>query len=1036
MRYLGIDAGANSIGWTLVDLSTASIVCVGVRVFPEGVDNYDTKKEKPKMEARRVARGMRRQIRRRAARKSALRKLLAEVGLTPSADGTDPYALRRKGLDGALSPAEFGRVLIHLNQRRGFKSNRKTDRGRKADDKGTLGEINWVAEQIKASNSRTLGEMMDKVLRGEWKPDDEAGRLQHAVRRIHTRRDMFLDEFETLFNKQKSFPGSPLAKLLSDDLEKRLNNPAKDDDWMHKGLMYGQRNLYWPADVVGHCELEPKLKRCEKADRLAQRFRLLQEVNNLRFLDPATGEEHKLSEEHRTLLLDKLSRTDKMDFKKIREELGFIDSISFNLERGKRKSIKGLPVDAQLAKKELFGKAWHDLPDDQKNRIVRQLIDADDETLQRLAVEKWGLTAEVAERLLEVELPEGYASLSRVALSKLLPSMERGLLYMSDDNTPCALTEAGYLRPDQRPRERYDMLPDPPKTANPVVRQALHEVRRVVNAIIREHGKPDRIHIELARDATKSAEERVKASKFRQENEERRSLAADEIRTAIKEFNLSIKLTRDAIDRVLLWREQGEMCAYSGKPIGMRQLLLGEADIDHILPYSRCLDDSMMNKIVALRVENQNKGNQTPREWLEARHPQKYEQVQQFARRLPYNKRKRFTQNELDLDSFVARQLNDTRYIASAVTNYLRGLVDEPHHVLCPKGTHTAELRRHWGLNTVIKELPDSPAWVEDGDLRDGEKDRADHRHHAIDAIVVALTDQSRLHHLSRIKRQGGTKFTGEILPDPWPQFRQSVKDAVARIHVSHRVQRRVSGGLHEDTYYGPVHEKKLDGTIVQTPGEFVVRKSLESVTSSMIEDIRDLSIRQIVIDRLKEHGVSFGRGVKGGIPKEVWRPQLAMKSGVPIRKVRIIKRDETIQPIRGGSVYVKPGSMHHLCIFEWTEKGKKKREAFFVTMLDAIECIRSKKPIIQRTHPNRPGAKFIMSLSRGEIVMDIKGKGTGLFVFNTAASTSGQMWFLRDTDARKSSEAKPVSVKASTVSPMARKVTVDPLGRIRWAND
>jgi CRISPR-associated endonuclease Csn1 len=1032
---LGLDVGANSIGWALLDDSNGTIVAAGARVFPEGVENYDTRKEKPKMEARRIARGMRRQIRRRAARKNALRTLLAQVGLSPAEDSVDPYSLRRKALDVPLSPAEFGRVLIHLNQRRGFKSNRKTDRGRKADDKGMLGEINWVDQQRTASGSRTIGEMMDKVLRGEWHAEDELGRLQNAVRRIHTRREMLLHEFETIWDKQKSFD-SPLAPLLTDQVKKALNNPAKDEDWMHKGLIFGQRNLYWPADAVGHCELEPKLKRCEKADRSAQRFRLLQEVNNLRFLDPTTGDEYALNVEQRTLLLDKLSRVDKMDFDRMRREMEFIDSITFNLERGNRKSIKGLPVDFQLAKKELFGKAWHDLPEERKNRIVRDLIDADDEKLMQLAVEQWGLSNEAAERLVHVELPEGYASLSRTALEKLLPPMERGLIYMSDDGTPCALSEAGYLRPDQRPRKRYDELPEPAPTANPVVRQALHEVRRVVNAIIREYGKPARIHIELARDATKSAEERAKSSKLRQENEDRRSAAADLIRAAVKEYNLSVKLTRDAIDRVLLWREQGEVCAYSGKVIGMRQLLLGEADIDHILPYSRCLDDSMANKVVAFRVENQAKGNQTPREWLEARHLKKYEQVQQFARRLPYNKRKRFTQKELELDGFVARQLNDTGYIATTVTDYLRGLVDEPHHVLCPKGTHTAELRRHWGLNTVLKELPDSPAWIEDADLRDGEKDRADHRHHAIDAIIVALTDQKRLQQISRINRQGGTTTTGEVLEAPWSHFRDSVTRAVAGIKVSHRVRRRVSGALHEDTHYGPVHEKTIDGSTVQRPGEFVVRKSIESLTPSMIEDIRDPTIREIVIARLKQHGVSFGRGIKGGIPKEVWREPLAMASGVPIRKVRIIKRDDTIRPIRGGSVYVKPGSMHHLCIFEWTEKGKKKRGAVFVSTLDAIERIKRHEPIISREHPDRPGARFIMSLSSGEIVQDLKGKGTGLFVFSTAASTSGQMWFLGHAEARPSSAATTYSVKATTMSPDARKVTIDPLGRIRWAND
>ena len=139
---LGLDVGANSIGWALVSLGESLPIRAGVRVFPEGVDNYDTRKETSKSESRRVARGMRRQIMRRAARKAGLRRLLMAVGLSPDEDSVDPYSLRRKCLDSALTPGEFGRVLVHLNQRRGFKSNRKTDRARKADDEGTLGEIN------------------------------------------------------------------------------------------------------------------------------------------------------------------------------------------------------------------------------------------------------------------------------------------------------------------------------------------------------------------------------------------------------------------------------------------------------------------------------------------------------------------------------------------------------------------------------------------------------------------------------------------------------------------------------------------------------------------------------------------------------------------------------------------------------------------------------------------------------------------------------------------------------------------------------
>jgi len=163
----------------------------------------------------------------------------------------------------------------------------------------------------------------------------------------------------------------------------------------------------------------------------------------------------------------------------------------------------------------------------------------------------------------------------------------------------------------------------------------------------------------------------------------------------------------------------------------------------------------------------------------------------------------------------------------------------------------------------------------------------------------------------------------------------------------------------------------------------------------------------------------------------------VVMLSGVPIKKVRITKTDKTIRVIREkapGTAFVKPGSIHHLCIFELDKNGKTERDAVFVSMLVAIGRIKRKEPVIQRKHPDFPNARFLMSLSSREMVLaDCKGQQK-LLVFETAASTSGQMWFSEHTDARKSSNRKMFSFMANTLQ--ARKVTVDPLGRIRWAND
>jgi CRISPR-associated endonuclease Csn1 len=1012
---LGLDLGANSIGWALIDEASEKIIASGVRVFPEGVDNFDTKKEKSKTEDRRIVRGMRRQIARRARRKRWLREALVEVGLLPAdrgeqsrLDQLDPYKLRARALAEPLHPHELGRVLIHLNQRRGFLSNRKSDRERKSETKGMLAEINQLAGEMAEADSKSLGEHFAKSL---------ARNPHERIRGHHTQRSMLEAEFDLIWKAQEQHHSELLTDELKhgtarapavgrDPLPRRSGVTLLNSFGIH-GLIFYQRPMYWPKSVVGACELEPKQKRCPRADRLAQRVRLLQEVNNLRYLDNATGEEHRLSPEQRALLLDKLSKCDEMAFDKLRKELGFLETITFNLEAGKRTKLQGMKTDAVLANKKLFGPKWHARPDAEKTQIVRTLIHGDEATVRRRALGEWNLDEQTIERLLDVDMPAGYGHLSIAAMERLLPHLEKGLLYMTGDGTPSALSEAGYLRPDQKQHAVRDRLPEPPDVTNPVVRQALHELRRVVNSLLGQYDKPTRIHLELARNAAASSEERARMSQRMREREAQRDRAAGKVREH------GVKVTREAIDRYLLWEEQGGVCIYSSQPISPVQLLGGEAQIDHILPYSRCLDDSFANKVVCLVRPNADKKNQTPYEWLAARDPERFEKVRQNATKLPYNKRRRFTQKELELDKFIERQLNDTRYISRKALEYLRCLYREPHNVHCPKGNHTETLRWLWGLNTVLRE---------DATNR---KNRCDHRHHAIDAIVIALTDHKRLQALSSQRRFGDTERDAQKIEEPWTTFRADVEGAIAAINVSHRVRRRVAGALHEDTLYGPTQE----------PGVFVVRKPVESLTPAMVEDIRDPTIRGLVIDRLAKFNIKHGRGSKDKISADVWKEPLTMPSGVPIKRVRLVKRDQTIQPIREGGVFVKPGSTHHLCLFQWVENGKMVRDAVFVTMLEAMNRIKRQEQIIQRVHPQRPDAQFLMSLSGGEAVQLEHNGHRSLYTFVTAASTSKQMWFRLHTAGGRSSDKSGVITKMPG-SLEGRKVTVTPLGDVRWAND
>jgi len=1060
---LGLDLGPNSIGWALVNDDSdhpaeSKLVDLGVRVFPEGVDNFDTSKELSRNESRRVARGMRRQIRRRARRRRQLKQALLDARLWPSDPDdeaklyvADPYALRARALTERLEPFEIGRVLLHLNQRRGFLSNRKKDRGDK-EVEGMLAEINENEEQRKTGGFDTIGAWLAEK---QASIDHKTRQPNDHVRNRHLARSQYDDEFEAIWAAQaKHHP-----KLLTESLkygelgkQKYPVKPIPRWDERRKGLsalesfgIYGliffQRPMYWPRSVVGLCELEPRQKRAPRADRRAQRFRLLQEVNNLKYIDPDKHTEHRLDEDQRKLLLAKLNRTKELTFDQIRKALGFLESVKFNLERGERSKFKGVPIDALFAAKEVLGPKWYDRPETQKTEIIATLLDheRDDDSLIARATAEWNMSPSQAEAMLAVDLPAGYGSLSIMAIEKLLPHMERGLLYMDDDESNSALHAAGYLRRDQLQRRIFDKLPDPARMSNcpigdipnPVVKRTLTEVRKVVNAIVREYGKPAAVHLEMARSVQVGKEKRSEYNKTIRNREAERESVAEKLREN------GIRVTRDNILKCQLWEQQSHECIYSGKPISFDKLFGegGGVEVDHILPYKRTLDDSQMNKVVCLRTANAGKGDKSPYEWLADTDPKQYEQVCQRVGRLmragamPYAKYRRFIQRELELDKFIARQLADTGYITKATLEYLKCLFDKTHDVLGLKGQLTAELRWHWGLETILEELPDSPAWREHNpDLRPGEKNRADHRHHTIDAVVIALTNRSRLHQLSDIVKRGGARAHGEVLEDPWPNFREDVVQAIKKVNVSHRVERKVAGKLHEETLYGPT----------PAPGEWVLRKPVIALSANEIERIRDPKIRQIVSDALADAGITFGRGKKADAKKmrEVLG-KLTMSSGVPIKKVRLTKPELTIQPIREGrpdQAFVKPGSTHHLCIFEFVENGRTKREAVFVTMLEAINRLKRREPVMQRTHSERPDARFVMSLSGREMVLANWKDGEHLLTFKTASSTQGQIWFAEHTDARKSADYKQFVANANTLD--ARKVTVDPLGRIRRAND
>lgn len=995
---LGLDIGSNSIGWALLDLrENPRIVNMGVRVFPEGVDRDTKGLEKSKNATRREARGARRTHQRRNLRKERLLSTLQTVGLLPKDESeltslfqTNPYQLRKKGLDGKLEPYQFGRVLYHLSQRRGFKSNRKS--GKAKEDGVVIKGANALQTEIDNEKCRTIGEYFAAL-----NPEEQ------RIRRQYTFRSMYEKEFDLLWANQSQF----YPDILAEDLHRKIRDE----------IIFYQRPMTWDPDRIGNCELEPGQKRCPRGDWYARRFRLLQDVNNLRIQNP-DGSEDKLSDEQRKILLDDLECKEKVSFDEVRKRLGFMETQKFNAEyktgpQGKRiESIKGDVFAAKMGGRSIFGeKRWDAMDEEEKIKLNDWVVQLEDDQIREKLRSECGFNDKQIETVLKISLPLGYMSFSRKAILNLLPFMEQGFL------TSEAIEKAGYNRNRIEASKVVDRLPLPEDLRNQIVNKALFEVRKVINAVVGEYGKPGKIVIEMARDVQGTRRQREELHWKMRENEKRNE---DARRRLIEDIGIR-NPTREDIIKYNLWQECDKRCPYTGRQIS-QEALFGpnpEFQREHILPYDRSLDDSYMNKTLCEVHENiQVKRNQTPFEAYSP-DPDRYEQIKQNIKVLPWPKQQKFLQKEITLDTHINRELNDTRYICREVVGYLKHL---GVHVRGTRGKITGELRHQWGLDGIFEEL--------------GTKRDDDHRRHAVDAVVVGVTENEHLRRLARSKYS----VTGVSFDLPWHNFRDEVREKVKSVNVSHRDSRKVSGKLHEETNYGLTGKKDESGQDI-----YVYRKPLDALTVPMVEKIADPVVREIVKSRFVEKGISLDSGDRK-IPKEVWKEPLYMRrtksdKKVPIKSVRIHDVKTNVIPLKDktGKVYrvVEPGSNHHIEILQYKDKkGNIKKDGKVVTMFEAVQRSQRADPVIQKDHG--PDKKFICSLAINEMFMLKLDDGTEILHRVQKIIHDGRIVFRPHAFAGKVSDSDqpPLIQRRSASTVEGYKVTVDPIGRVWPAND
>ena len=932
LKYrLGLDLGTNSIGWAAVHLdedhNPRGILDMGVRVFPDGRNPQD---KQSLAVQRRIPRGQRRRRDRYLKRRADLLDALVACGLMPPdeearkvVERLDPYKLRARAGSHPLTPFELGRALFHLNQRRGFQSNRKSD-----EDSSDSGAVKDAAEalnqQMTASKTRTLGEFLYQRRReGEPVRFRNLGAGTAAKYEFYPTRQMFEDEFDLIREKQ-----APHQSLRPDQW-----------DSLKEDIIFYQRPLK-PVDP-GWCLFEEGEPRAARALPVAQEFRMLQEVNNLK-LRVGIEPERTLDERERTRAAQRLRSGKDIALRKGKDEkaasptrdLELPSGAVFNLARGGRNAIKGDEGAVRLIKRgkrkekpaqEVFGSCWLELSLDERNEIVRFMLDTEDpEVVRRKALDDWGLDEAAADAVADVALPSGYANLSEKAIGKILPHLEAGLVF-SD-----AVVAAGYPHhSDFRNAEAHERLPyygvvlerdaigadrkkDPEKDGeparygrfpNPTVHIGLNQIRRVLNRLMDIYGKPAEIVVELARDLKANREQRRRYQLQQREGEERNERFREMLRSAEQ------KVTAEALRKLRLWEEQGppqaRVCPYTGKQLSCAMVMDSRTEVDHILPFSHTLDDSMANKVVCTVQANRDKGNRSPYQAFSHNPPgYDYEAILSHAVKLPGNKRWRFDPNAMERfegeRDFLDRQLNETRYLSRTARKYLACLYDEKTqrktHVRAIPGQMTALLRRGWGLEGILRV-------TETGEIVRG-KQRDDHRHHAIDAFVVANTTPALLHSFARAA--GSSRDTERRLAAvaenalPWEEFnRDQLRPFLDRLVVSYKLdhgtrgrQGKTTGQLHNETAYGLV--EFVDGG----PSKVVVRKPLSSLKIPKdLESVRDPALR----DALKR--LWFEVGMAGGRAAEF--AERAATEGVPlngrlqrVRRVRLLDQQRVI-PIR-----------------------------------------------------------------------------------------------------------------------------------------
>ncbi|MBF1367277.1 MAG: type II CRISPR RNA-guided endonuclease Cas9 [Porphyromonadaceae bacterium] len=1075
-HVLGLDLGVGSIGWCLIALNAqgdpAEILGMGSRVVPlnnaTDAADFSIGKAFTANQERTARRTMRRGFARYQLRRYRLRRELEKVGMLPDAaliqlPLLELWELRERAATAGerLTLPELGRVLCHINQKRGYRHVKSDaaaivgDEGEKKKDSNSayLAGIRANDEKLQDEH-KTVGQYFAEQLR-QSQSESPTGGISYRIKDQIFSRQRYIDEYDQIMAAQRvHYPD-----ILTDEFIRMLRDE----------VIFMQRPLKSCKHLVSLCEFEKqeKVMRVQqddgkggrqlverkvkfgpkvapKSSPLFQLSRIYEAVNNIRLTRP-DGSPRDITPEERAKIVAHLQSNASLSFAALKKLLKEKALIADQLTT--KSGLKGNSTRVALAAALQPYPQYHHLLDMELETRMMTVQLTDEETgevterevavvtdsyvrqplyrlwhilysieerdaMRRALITQLGMTEEdldggLLDQLYRLDFVKpGYGNKSAKFICKLLPQLQQGLGYSE------ACAAVGYRHSNSPTSEEIaerTLLEKIPllqrnELRQPLVEKILNQMINLVNSLKAEYGV-DEVRVELARELKMSREERERMAEGNRRREKENKAIAEKIREC------GLFPTKSRIRKYMLWEEAGEKCLYCGQILTLSQCLNGDdMEVEHIIPKSVLYDDSYGNKTCACRRCNKEKGNRTALEYIRAKgwEDEYMEHINGLLdkKAISYSKYQRLRWLKEDIPSdFLERQLRLTQYISRQAMAILQQGI---RRVSASEGGVTARLRSLWGYDDILHTLNldryDSMGETErvsrEGEtteklrIKDWSK-RKDHRHHAIDALVVASTRQGYIQRLNRVSSesereamseeiglQKATKTDKLSLLERWLTQRphlsvRAVSDKVAEILISYRPGKRVV------TRGRNIYRKKTaDGreiTCVQR-GVLVPRGELmeASLYGKILSQGRERIVKrypfhdlkgEVVDPRLRELIAEYNQEITSKVKAKGAPLYLDAAEKQEVRSVRCYVTQPSVAkaiPIRfderGRAItFVKSGNNHHLALYR-TPQGKL--EESIVTFWDAVDRARYGIPLVI----TRPREVMEQVLQRGDV--------------------------------------------------------------------